>query len=193
MIKNIIIILAISFGLFSDEKSDADNHSNQGNPNNDAYWESRGYEERPDDWENRTSGGYNYEDDDDYSDEVKSTNHYSSQSDKYDGRYIESKSDSYSKNAKYMESSGVNYCAISEIMNGKPSRKASQGWSSEHINRIKMNYAKKCIEQKERINKYRKEHPIKYALEKSWRKYSKTVYYSVGIIFILYLVKKLIF
>jgi len=27
------------------------NRSNQLNPNNDAYWESRGYDERPDDWE----------------------------------------------------------------------------------------------------------------------------------------------
>ena len=27
-----------------------DNRANQMNPNNDAYWESRGYEERPDDW-----------------------------------------------------------------------------------------------------------------------------------------------
>jgi hypothetical protein len=33
--------------------SDMDNHSNQMNPNNDAYWESRGYDERPDDWEER--------------------------------------------------------------------------------------------------------------------------------------------
>lgn len=32
-------------------KDDLDNHSNQLNPNNDAYWESRGYDERPDDWE----------------------------------------------------------------------------------------------------------------------------------------------
>ena len=32
-------------------KDDRDNHSNQLNPNNDAYWESRGYDERPDDWE----------------------------------------------------------------------------------------------------------------------------------------------
>ncbi len=23
------------------------------NPNNDAYWQSRGYDERPDDWEDR--------------------------------------------------------------------------------------------------------------------------------------------
>jgi hypothetical protein len=34
-------------------QSDTDNHSNQLNPNNDAYWESRGYDERPDDWEDR--------------------------------------------------------------------------------------------------------------------------------------------
>jgi len=30
--------------------SDLDNHANQMNPNNDAYWESRGEDERPDDW-----------------------------------------------------------------------------------------------------------------------------------------------
>ena len=28
-----------------------DNRANQMNPNNDAYWQSRGYDERPDDWE----------------------------------------------------------------------------------------------------------------------------------------------
>lgn len=33
------------------KQSDLDNHANQLNPNNDAYWESRGYDERPDDWE----------------------------------------------------------------------------------------------------------------------------------------------
>ena len=27
------------------------NHADQMNPNNDAYWESRGFDERPDDWE----------------------------------------------------------------------------------------------------------------------------------------------
>ena len=30
---------------------DSDNHSNQLNPNNDAYWQSRGYDERPDNWD----------------------------------------------------------------------------------------------------------------------------------------------
>lgn len=31
-----------------------DNHSNQLNSNNDAYWQSRGLDERPDNWEERT-------------------------------------------------------------------------------------------------------------------------------------------
>ena len=30
-----------------------DNHANQMNSNNDAYWQSRGCDERPDDWEGR--------------------------------------------------------------------------------------------------------------------------------------------
>ena len=29
------------------------NHANQMNPNNDAYWQSRGYNERPEDWESQ--------------------------------------------------------------------------------------------------------------------------------------------
>ena len=36
------------------EKADADNHSDQLNPNNDAYWQSRGEDERPDDWEEQS-------------------------------------------------------------------------------------------------------------------------------------------
>lgn len=32
-------------------KHDDDNRSNQLNPNNDAYWSSRGEDERPEDWE----------------------------------------------------------------------------------------------------------------------------------------------
>lgn len=39
-------------------QDDLDNHSNQLNPNNDAYWESRGWDERPDDWEDRINGDY---------------------------------------------------------------------------------------------------------------------------------------
>ena len=34
-------------------QSDLDNHANQMNPNNDAYWQGRDYDDRPDDWEER--------------------------------------------------------------------------------------------------------------------------------------------
>ena len=34
-------------------QADLDNHANQLNPNNDAYWDSRGGDGRPDDWEER--------------------------------------------------------------------------------------------------------------------------------------------
>lgn len=30
-----------------------DNHANQMNPEHDAYWQSRGDDERPEDWEER--------------------------------------------------------------------------------------------------------------------------------------------
>ena len=30
-----------------------DNRANQMNPNNDAYWQSRDHDERPDDWEDQ--------------------------------------------------------------------------------------------------------------------------------------------
>jgi len=33
-------------------QDERDNRSDQLNPNNDAYWQSRGYDERPDEWEN---------------------------------------------------------------------------------------------------------------------------------------------
>lgn len=32
-------------------QEELDNHANQMNPNNDAYWKCRGFEERPDDWD----------------------------------------------------------------------------------------------------------------------------------------------
>ncbi len=35
------------------KQSDLDNHADQLNPNNDAFWESHGWDERPDDWEDR--------------------------------------------------------------------------------------------------------------------------------------------
>jgi hypothetical protein len=34
-------------------KSDLDNHSRQLDPECDEYWQSRGYDERPEDWEDR--------------------------------------------------------------------------------------------------------------------------------------------
>lgn len=46
------------------DKSDHDNHSNQCNPNNEAYWESRGYDERPEDWEDQAEGDDKDKDDD---------------------------------------------------------------------------------------------------------------------------------
>ena len=33
------------------KQSDADNRANQLNPNNDAYWSSRGHDDRPGDWQ----------------------------------------------------------------------------------------------------------------------------------------------
>ena len=36
-------------------QSDLDNHANQLNPNNDEYWQSRDYEDRPEDWEQSTT------------------------------------------------------------------------------------------------------------------------------------------
>jgi hypothetical protein len=35
-------------------QSDMDNHANQLNDNNDAYWQSRGEEERPEDWQTQS-------------------------------------------------------------------------------------------------------------------------------------------
>ena len=32
-------------------RDDLTNHTNQMDPNNDAYWQSRGYNKRPDNWE----------------------------------------------------------------------------------------------------------------------------------------------
>ena len=34
-------------------QNELDNRANQMNPNNDEYWHSRGYDERPDNWEER--------------------------------------------------------------------------------------------------------------------------------------------
>ena len=40
-----------------------DNHANQMNPNNDAYWQSRGHDERPDDWEDQVDADDGEDDD----------------------------------------------------------------------------------------------------------------------------------
>lgn len=39
-------------------KDELDNHSDQLNPNNDAYWQSRGFDERPDDWDDDWDDGW---------------------------------------------------------------------------------------------------------------------------------------
>ncbi len=36
-------------------KAENDNHSNQLNPNNETYWEDRGYDDIQEDWEDRVS------------------------------------------------------------------------------------------------------------------------------------------
>ena len=38
-------------------RDNRNNHANQMNPNNDAYWQARGYNERPDDWVDRMGNG----------------------------------------------------------------------------------------------------------------------------------------
>ena len=48
-----------------DNKADMDNHSNQMNPNNDTYWNDRGYDDRPDDWDDRVNSDDNSSDDSD--------------------------------------------------------------------------------------------------------------------------------
>ena len=40
-----------------------DNHANQMNPNNETYWESRGYDDRPDDWDSQSNEDRNDEGD----------------------------------------------------------------------------------------------------------------------------------
>ena len=40
-------------------KDDLDNHANQLNPEHDAYWQSRGYDERPDDSDDGAGADFN--------------------------------------------------------------------------------------------------------------------------------------
>ena len=37
-----------------DDRDDQYNRADQLNPNNDAYWQSRGEDERPDDWQSQS-------------------------------------------------------------------------------------------------------------------------------------------
>lgn len=37
----------------SQSKADLDNRSRQMDPENEAYWQSRGYDERPEDWQEK--------------------------------------------------------------------------------------------------------------------------------------------
>lgn len=39
------------------DKDNDDNRANQLNPNNDAYWQSRGEDERPQDWSDQVDEG----------------------------------------------------------------------------------------------------------------------------------------
>lgn len=39
------------------DKDNEDNRANQLNPNNDAYWQSRGEDERPQDWSDHVDDG----------------------------------------------------------------------------------------------------------------------------------------
>ncbi|WP_295222929.1 hypothetical protein [uncultured Chryseobacterium sp.] len=41
-------------------RSNTNNRSNLINRNNDSYWQSRGYSERPDDWQNDNGGNSGY-------------------------------------------------------------------------------------------------------------------------------------
>lgn len=45
-------------------QDELDNRANQLNPNNNAYWQSRGYDERPDNWDDLISeeDGFDWDD-----------------------------------------------------------------------------------------------------------------------------------
>ena len=51
-----------------------DNRADQMNPNNDAYWQSRGYDERPDDWEDRVDDDDDDENDDNRANQLNPNN-----------------------------------------------------------------------------------------------------------------------
>jgi len=51
-----------------------DNRANQMNPNNDAYWQSRGHDERPDDWEDQIEDDDGGGDDDNRANQLNPNN-----------------------------------------------------------------------------------------------------------------------
>jgi len=69
------------------DKASLDNRSNQLNPNNDAYYQSRGYDERPSDWESNSSNHeYSQDELDNHSNQLNSNNDAYWQSRGYDER-----------------------------------------------------------------------------------------------------------
>ena len=51
-----------------------DNRANQMNPNNDAYWQSRGHDERPDDWEDQDDDDSDHRNDDNRANQMNPNN-----------------------------------------------------------------------------------------------------------------------
>jgi len=70
-------------------KDDLDNHANQLNPNNDAFWQSRGYDERPENWQdllNEENTLYSKDDLDNHANQLNPNNDAFWQSRGYDER-----------------------------------------------------------------------------------------------------------
>lgn len=57
-IVEVTALLKRRLGMGRNSQADNDNHANQLNSNNDAFWESRGYDERPDDWDDLEDSEY---------------------------------------------------------------------------------------------------------------------------------------
>ena len=76
-------------------QSDSDNHANQLNPNNDAYWESRGYDERPEDWEGGDGHMYSQSELDNRANQLNPEHDAYWQSRGFEGRPNSTKDDGY--------------------------------------------------------------------------------------------------
>jgi len=57
-----------------DSRLNNDNRSNQMNPNNDAYWQSREYNERPDNWQSGGNQEYSQQELDNHSNQMNPNN-----------------------------------------------------------------------------------------------------------------------